>query len=82
MTDTQDQPLWRLMSDARYRSAELGAHITLATAAEIRAVADWLVPPELEQLEAQNWAVRVKWRTGLALRQRLLDEADRAERGE
>jgi hypothetical protein len=82
MTDTPQEPLWRLIESAFLAGRNPGFSDRHGYAAEIRAVADWLVPPELEQLEAQNWAVRVKWRTGLALRQRLLAEADRAERGD
>lgn len=35
-------PLWEVMTRARYKSAGLGEHVTLAVAAEIRAVADWI----------------------------------------
>jgi hypothetical protein len=79
MTDTpQDQPLWRVMQ----RAGALSPDNVRPISAEIRAVADWLVPPELENLKPQDPEVRIKWRTGLELRQRLLAEADRAERGE
>jgi hypothetical protein len=55
--------------------------------AEIRAVADWLVPEEQEprgvQVAADTYsAQRICQHQRQALRQRLLAEADRAERGE
>jgi hypothetical protein len=80
MTDTPQEPLWQVMHKAFWKCPK--ENWRLSSAYMIRAVADWLVPPELENLKPQDPAVRIKWRTGLELRQRLLAEADRAERGD
>jgi hypothetical protein len=81
MPDTsQDQPLWQMMNHA------YAAHDSCRKgyAAEIRAIADWLVPEDhgciLEPL-AQSGEYH-RWCERMVIRQRLLAEADRAERGE
>jgi len=83
MTDT-NRPLWEVMQNAYDRQliAAVGVDALdrLCYAAEIRAIADWLVPeeePEPLPLEEQ-----VAWATRRNMRQRLLAEADRAEAGE
>jgi hypothetical protein len=55
-----------------------------AYAAEIRAIADWLVPEEepLTDEEAACLVTWGKWRQRMRQRVRLLIEADRAEAGE
>jgi hypothetical protein len=75
---TNRPPLWRVMEDA-VKAAPTFEFEDLA-AAELRAIAGWLVPerdPEALPLEEQ-----VAWAVHCTLRQRLLDEADRAEAGE
>jgi hypothetical protein len=89
MTDTQDQPLWRVMHKAHSAVSDpFGKAIRASYAAEIRAVADWLVSkqpePEMQTLPptvdyGTAWAL---WHQRDDLRQRLLAEADRAARGE
>lgn len=74
MTTPSHPPLWQVMTQARYNSegARL-ASIRHATAAEIRAIAEWI-----EMLQVENYAVTlpdvrevIEW---------LRTEADRAER--
>ena len=73
MTNTPQEPLWRVMNLA-WGSLQYGTHER--NAAEIRAVADWLLPKEQDEPMGKRQQERQ------ALRQRLLAEADRAERGE
>jgi hypothetical protein len=80
-TPTNRPPLWQVMHDAYEEAFITGDGCTwTGRAAEIRAIADWLVPeeePEPLPLEEQ-----VAWATRRNMRQRLLAEADRAEAGE
>ena len=76
-----NRPLWRMMHAAHFQHADPTAASALrGYAAELRAIADWLVPgEELEPLpleEQLTWVVRSN------LRQRILSEAARAEAGE
>ena len=87
MTD-QQQPtlLWELMQDA-YMSAAIapGRHANECYAAEIEALAQWLVPEEPEPPcgEGEPWPAAyqamsdAKWEQRQQIRQRLLDEARR-----
>jgi hypothetical protein len=50
-------------------------------AAELRAIADWLVPEEVEPDECDR-AIRLRWLERQRIRFELLAEADRAEAGE
>ena len=72
-------PLWEVMTRARYESADLGEHVTLAVAAEIRAMRDWLVPEEANKPEGFG-VIRHAERQ--RLRDLLTAEAERAEWGE
>jgi hypothetical protein len=79
MSTTNRPPLWQLMKDA-YLAPPTTATEGQCWAAEIRAVADWLLPetePENRPLEDQ-----IAWTTRYNLRQQLLGQADRAERGD
>jgi hypothetical protein len=79
MTDTpQDQPLWRAMHDAW---SSLPGDMREGIATEIRAVADWLVPEEAIEDVPGRFVNGCCHEQRQALRQRLLAEADRAERG-
>jgi len=71
------------MTQARYNSegARL-ASIRHATAAEIRAVRDWLVPDEKGVVHQMHDPQLHRWRERQHLRALLTAEADRAERGE
>ena len=51
-----------------------------AYAIELRALADWLVPQE--DYPGGTDLARMKWLARTKIRDTLLDEADRAERGE
>jgi hypothetical protein len=74
-------PLWQVMQDAWDDVPEYVLSVERAyIAAQIRAIADWLVPeeePEPLPLEDQ-----IAWVARCNMRQRLLAEADRAEAGE
>ena len=96
MTDTNRPPLWEVMQNAYDRQliAAVGVDALdrLCYAAEIRAIADWLVPEEPEpplgavpksQInkcidEHSEWR---EWWVKDCLRAELLAEADRAEAG-
>ena len=87
MTTPSRPPLWEVMTRARYGSADLGEHFTLAVAAEIRAVRDWLVPEETEPTRMRPCgdtysAQSIKRGERQRLRALLTAEADRAERGD
>ena len=84
MTDT-NRPLWQVMYAARHarpvtNDPMAGQEFGPLYAAEIRAIADWLVPeeePEPLPLDEQiAWVVRSN------LRRQLLAESDRAGAGE
>lgn len=83
-------PLWRVMHRAYDESAPPGGGEwtnSCGYAAEIRALADWLVPEEPEPEvpdfpDANDMAPWQRWHERKRTRQRLLAEADRAERGE
>ena len=92
-TDT-NRPLWRKMEVA-YRESEKpgGVENWLSEhgyAAEIRALADWLVPdePDAPRSTDGSWNAAVQmgsdaiWMQRQHLRKLLLAEADRAEAGE
>jgi hypothetical protein len=80
MTDpTNRPPLWQVMHNA-YSSAAGSPTEGPNYAAELRAIADWLVPEEPMIVEGgrsyeQAWLVSERER----LRRLLLDEADKAE---
>ena len=82
-------PLWEVMTQARYNSegARL-ASIRHATAAEIRAVRDWLVPEEPPPHRGMRpGGTNLTYQETLSvkrqrLRALLTAEADRAEKGE
>jgi hypothetical protein len=83
MTDpTNRLPLWQVMDIAKEQALERDdqCHEAFMYAAELRAIADWLVPEEPMIVEGgrsyeQAWLVSERER----LRRLLLDEADRAE---
>lgn len=88
MTDTPNRPpLWQVMTQARYNSegARL-ASIRHATAAEIRALRDWLVPeepePKMYHPNGEHTLAWCEWNSRQRLRALLTAEADRAERGD
>jgi hypothetical protein len=84
MNDTQNQPLWRVMEGAFLEGRNPGFSDRHGYAAEIRAVANWLVPEEVKPND--EFCIppvhSMLWQRRQALRHRLLAEADRAERGE
>lgn len=90
MTDTPQEPLWRVMYQAYDTSSHPQWEEHHGMAAEIRAVADWLVPeePEPPAGDGEPWPQAYQqrsdamWEQRQTLRQRLLAEADRAERGD
>jgi hypothetical protein len=79
MTDPISRPLWRVMHDAYWKTAGMGGDIPPACtgecfAAELRAIADWLVPePDADCIVPGH---------GQYLYDLLLAEVDRAEAGE
>jgi hypothetical protein len=94
MTDPNPNrpPLWKLMLHMRvpatpWHELKGSEDEREEIAAEIRAIADWLAPEEKDEpfpdtdsiMEIQLWSA-VRQRQNM--RQRLLAEADRAERGE
>ena len=81
-------PLWRVMNAAfmdAFMDADSG-QLGPTIAAEIRALADWLVPEEPEPpdgyAETSAGYRHTVWEVHDELRDRLLAEADRAEAGE
>ena len=82
-TDLTNPPLWRVMKDA-YMAPPTTATEAQCYAAEIRAIADWLVPEEepITDQEAECLVTCGKRRQRTRHRDRLLAEADRAEAGE
>jgi hypothetical protein len=81
MTDPNRPPLWRVMHKAHMDADPFNN--TKGYAAELRAIADWLVPEEPMIIEGGRsyelaWLVSERER----LRLLLLDEADKAETGE
>lgn len=81
MTTPDRPPLWRAMSGAWSARVIAGRPDAdrLATAAEIRAVRDWLVPEEEAPADFPGW---LRYRERQFLRAQLTAEADRAERGD
>jgi hypothetical protein len=106
MTDhqpQQDRPLWEVMRHAYDQSSVPSTLIDASDpstgdcltdrygyAAEIRALADEVVPEQPEPSpyvdSIMGWVMdqnpHVEWKTRQAIRQRLLAEADHAEKGE
>lgn len=79
-TNNVKPPLWRVMWDAFQRASDRS--VPGLYAAIIRAFADWLVPvaePPADPTNSYAWGM---WEKEIALRSRLLAEADRAEVGE
>jgi hypothetical protein len=72
-------PLWRVMDDA-YSAVVESPTEGPCYAAELRAIADWLVPEEEVTAEGEHYQARQIERE--YLREVLLDEARRAEAGE
>ena len=77
---SSSEPLWEAMDAARFLALHKGCNNGVAVGAEIRAVADWLLPEEPILCDGgrtyeQSWIVSERER----LRNLLLDEADRAE---
>jgi len=76
-----DQPLWEVMDaayDAAIKRRDFQSARRDGCAAELRAIADAVVPehecPDGDSIQ------RAMWLTKARIRDRLLDEADRAER--
>jgi hypothetical protein len=81
MTDPADRlPLWRVVRNAGQHARIDWEHVDgTRYAAELRAIADWLVPErDSESLPLEE---QVAWAVHYTLRQRLLDEADKADVG-
>lgn len=77
-------PLWLIMENAFLEGRQPGFNDRYGYAAEIRAVTDWLVPKQMEPKQSamplSDWCQQVAaWEARQAIRQRLLDEARRAE---
>ena len=68
-------PLWTAMC-AAYAATPASAHASSYYAAELRALADWLAPPD-KDAAAPPFAIRFT-----TLRSVLLAEADKAEAGQ
>ena len=78
---TPNRPLWEVMRhayDQRSPESDDRTDDRLGYAAEIRALADWLVPEE-KPPGVYNSSSYTAFRTREGLRHRLLAEADRAE---
>jgi hypothetical protein len=69
-------PLWQVMQDAYFKGGKPGFSETCAYAAELRAIADWLVPPDRDN-DVAPFAIRFT-----TLRAVFLSEADKAEASE
>lgn len=95
MTTDNDNtpPLWRVMQEVFANDVGeiddgygtiFGDPDHTTWAAELRAVADWLVPeePNLTREEAAELVLWSEWMARIRLRDRLLAEAARAEAGE
>jgi hypothetical protein len=86
---TPNRPLWRIMEAAYFQGRKPGYCDRLGYAAELLAIADWLVPEEppyaalfpgeRNAIDIANHGQRSQRQ---ALRAKLLAEADRAEAGE
>jgi len=76
------EPLWKVMHDARVDAEPMGDGWGSWTeyAAELRVIADWLVPEEAWLGTDETCYAHFSERR--RMRQRLLAEADRAEQGE
>ena len=79
MVDQPKPPLWRVLSDALPTASSFALRDIYA--AEIRAVADWLVPEERGVTHQMHDPELHRSRQRHQLRSILLDEADRAEEG-
>jgi hypothetical protein len=86
MTDTtpNDQSLWRVMADAFAQTQDPGPEFFRAYAAELRAIADRVVPeePPMSRRIQGNAVAKALYLQRQRTRARLLAEADRAEAGE
>ena len=89
MTDTPNRPpLWEVLQGAYFQGRNPGLSERHGYAAEIRAVADWLIPDDpvpdvVLESDLEAFTIYMAFnRIRMHLRQQLLDEADRAERGE
>jgi hypothetical protein len=80
-TPTPRRQLWRVMHDAYLKPNLSGPRGHLGFAAEIRALADWLVP-EADAPTSGGDLAKMKHLVSMRFRAQLLDEADRAEAGE
>ena len=82
MTDQPKLPLWRVLSDALPTAGSTAQRDIYA--AEIRALADWLVPEESSEtfLPGEDSHNRSKRQQRRHLRATLLIEAAKAEAGE
>lgn len=84
MIDTPNRPpLWQVLMNA----GDPPCTMQEMTAAEIRALRDWLVPDEpepriYEHCDREDLVTWHRWDQCQELRDLLTDEADRAERGE
>ena len=80
------EPLWKKMHRAHMEHADpLAACALRGYAAEIRAIADWLVPERDAPPSSPHmggYVEHVLWAQTQMLRDLLLDEANRAEAGE
>jgi len=74
------EPLWQLMEAAFLAGRKPGNCDRLGYAAELRVIADWLVPEEAWLGTDETCYAHFSERR--RMRQRLLAEADRAEQGE
>ena len=89
---TTPEPLWRAMDLAYDRSVAPDGEPMWESyhgyAAELRAIADWLVPEEPrpktdDALSPGDWGAKItRWLANQEKRNLLLAEADRAEAGE
>jgi hypothetical protein len=77
-TDPTNRPLWRVMHKAHMDADPFNN--TKGYAAELRAVADWLVPEEPLLGGDHRWELERDQRQ--IIRRKLLAEADKAEAGE
>ncbi len=84
-------PLWEQMHDAFMETADTDLPLESCIAAELRVVADAVVPEELEPPCGDNEPLPhayyqamsdAKWEQRQCIRQRLLDEAAKAEAGD
>jgi len=89
-TMPEPRPLWEVMQSAYIAGCKPGCGYRLGYAAEIRAIADAVVPEEpnpdaytsIDIVRRFNTSAMLRWEQRMATRALLLAEAERAEQGD